>query len=240
MTKRYWLILISFIVMQFATSLVTIPLMLMQGFSGTEDELFGTAILITFSIGFVIIFLLAITTKPNRTFTDERASIESTIIWSIIGIFLAFGAQIVAALIEQAIFGVEPGSENTQTIVNWAKAVPPLVIVVSILVPIMEEVVFRMVIFGSLYKRFNFWIAALLSGFIFSVVHFDFEHLLIYLSMGIVFSYLYVKTKRIIVPIMAHIGINSFVMFVQVILSDRLEEILDQLENMQAIIGGLF
>lgn len=224
--------------MQFATSLVTIPLLLKRGFSGTEDELFGTAIYITFTIGFIVIFLLTITSKPNYSFRENKASVGETVVWSILGIFLAFGAQIAAALFEQMLFGVEPGSENTQTIVNWAKAVPQLIIVVSLFVPIMEEIVFRLIIFGSFYKRFNFWISALLSGLIFSIVHLDFEHLLIYLAMGVVFAYLYVKTKRIIVPIMAHVGINSFVMFVQVIFSDRLGQILEQMENMQAIIGG--
>lgn len=239
MTRRYWIILLSFIIMQLSTSFITLPLLIRNGFQGTEDELFGMSILITFSIGFFIILLLTITAKPNRAFSDNKASVGETVLWSVIGIFMAFGAQIAAALIENAIFGVEPGSENTQTIVEWAKAVPLLIIVVSIFVPVMEEIVFRMVIFGGLYNRFNFWISALLSGLIFSVVHNDFEHLLIYLFMGIVFAYLYVKTKRIIVPIIAHAGINSFAMLIQVVFGDKIQEILDQLENIQMIIGGL-
>ena len=239
MTKRYWLILISFIVMQLSTSFITAPLLIYFGYSGTMDELLGLSILITFSIGFIVILLLAITAEPNPAFRDNKATVSETILWVFLGIFMAYGSQILAALIEQNLFGIEPGSENTQTIVDWATAVPLLVIVVSILVPITEEIVFRMVIFGSLYKRFNFWIAALLSAVIFSVVHMDFEHFLVYLAMGLVFSFLYVKTKRIIVPIMAHVGINSFVMLIQVVFGERIQELLDQLENIQTIVYSI-
>ncbi|UTR08749.1 CPBP family intramembrane metalloprotease [Evansella sp. LMS18] len=243
MSKKYWLILISFIVMQLSTSLVAL-LLIQFGFQGTEAELLGTAILITFSIGFVVIGLLALKAKPDEEFIRNRTSGGQTIVWIIAGIFMAYAAQIVAGMIEMYVFGIEPGSENTQVIVDWANAVPLLIIVVAVLVPIMEEIVFRMVIFGSLYKRFGFWIAALLSGFIFAVVHMDFEHLLVYLAMGIVFAWLYVKTKRIIVPIMAHVGINSFVMLVQVIFGEQLQDLIEQMEEMeamiQAIIGGLF
>ncbi|UCZ53711.1 CPBP family intramembrane metalloprotease [Bacillus shivajii] len=240
MTKRYWLILIAFVVMQLATSLVTIPILLSTGFSGSTEELFGMALLITFSIGFVVIVYLTVTSRPDEHFMRDKADISTTILWSILGIFMAFAAQYVAALIEMLVLDIEPGSENTQQIVDMANAVPWLMIVVAVLVPVMEEIVFRMVIFGSLYKRFGFWISALLSGFIFAIVHWDFEHLLVYLAMGVVFAYLYWKTKRIIVPIIAHVGINSFVMLIQVVFGEQIQRIVDQYEQMQMIIGGLF
>ncbi|MDG5785872.1 type II CAAX endopeptidase family protein [Evansella sp. AB-P1] len=239
MSKRYWIILISFIVIQLATS-GTAALLIAFGFSGTFDELVGISVAITFSIGFLVILYLTLTAKPDEEFSRNKASVGETILWCILGFFMVYAAQIVANLIQINLFGIEPGSENTQDIVAWATAVPFVIIVVSILVPIMEEIVFRMVIFGSLYKRFGFWIAALSSGFIFALVHFDFQHLIVYMLPGIVFAYLYVKTKRIIVPIMAHVGINSFVMLVQVVFGEDIERILEQMENMQTIIGGLF
>ncbi len=226
--------------MQVATSVVTLPLLISSGFSGTEEELLGMSILITFSIGFLIIVLLTLKAKPDEHFMRDRADVGTTILWSILGIFMAFAAQYVAALIEMLVFDIDPGSENTQVIVDWANAVPWLIIVVAVFVPVMEEIVFRMVIFGSLFKRFGFWISALLSGFIFAVVHWDFEHLLVYLAMGIVFAYLYAKTKRIIVPIMAHVGINSFVMLIQVVFGEQIQRFIEEYEQLQMIIGGFF
>lgn len=240
MTKRYWLILVSFLIMQLATSLITVPLLLAFGFSGSTDELFGTSILITFTIGFIVIALITWKAGEDEVFLRNRANTSDTILWSILGIFMAFGAQMIAVFIQMEFLGIEPGSENTQVIVGWATAVPLMIIVVAVFVPVMEEIVFRKVIFGSLYKRYGFWVGALLSGLIFAVVHMDFKHLLVYLTMGIVFAFLYVKTKRIIVPIMAHVGINSFVMLVQVVFGERLQRFLEEVEKMQATIGGLF
>ncbi|PYZ92162.1 CPBP family intramembrane metalloprotease [Salipaludibacillus keqinensis] len=243
MTKKYWLILITFILMQ-VSPLAVILILLQTGFSGTEAELQGMAIFIAFTLGFLIISWIALRTKPDREFIEDRADVGKTVLWSILGIFMAFAAQYAASIIEVYLLGIEPGSENTEVIVDMATAVPYMIIVVAVFVPIMEELVFRMVIFGSLYKRFGFWIAAIVSGLIFAIVHWDFEHLLVYLAMGIVFAFLYVKTKRIIVPIIAHVGINSFVMLVQVIYGERLQEFIEQMEELeqtvQAFIGGLF
>ncbi|MCE7790832.1 CPBP family intramembrane metalloprotease [Salipaludibacillus sp. CUR1] len=243
MTKKYWLILITFILMQISP-LVIIPLLFAAGFTGNEAELQGMSVFIGFTLGFIIISLIAWRTKPDRNFIEDRADTGRTILWAVGGIFLAFAAQYAASLIEVLVFDIEPGSENTEVIVEMATAVPYMIIVVAVFVPIMEEIVFRMVIFGSLFKRFGFWIAAVASGLIFAIVHWDFEHLLVYLAMGIVFAYLYVKTRRIIVPIIAHVGINSFVMLVQVIFGEQLQELIEQMEELeqsvQALIGGFF
>ncbi len=216
----------------------------LNGFSGTEAELQGMSVFIGFTLGFIVISLIALKTKPDKNFIQGQADVGQTVLWSIAGIFMAFAAQYVAALIEMTLLGIEPGSENTEMIVDMATAVPYMVIVVAIFVPIMEELVFRMVIFGSLFKRFGFWIAAVLSGLIFAIVHWDFEHILVYLAMGIVFAFLYVKTKRIIVPIIAHVGINSFVMLIQVVFGERLQDLIEQMEEFeqaaQAFIGGFF
>lgn len=224
--------------------LAVILIMLQTGFSGTEDQLQGLAIFISFTIGFVIISLIAFRAKPVRALRDDRMDTGLTIGWILLGIVMAFAAQYVAALINTLVLGVEPGSENTDVIVNMATAVPLMILAVAVFVPIMEEIVFRMVIFGSLFQRFGFWIAAISSGLIFAVVHWDFENLLVYLAMGVVFAFLYVKTKRIIVPIMAHVGINSFVMLIQVVFGEQLQDLLEQMEELeqsiQAILGGFF
>ncbi|MGJ9385843.1 lysostaphin resistance A-like protein [Salipaludibacillus sp. CF4.18] len=243
MTKKYWLILFAFVLTQLSP-IVIIPLMMVSGYSGTEEELSGLSLFIGFTIGFLLISFIAFKSKPDRAFMENRADAGTTIGWSLLGIILAFASQYIASIINTLLLGIEPGSENTEMIVDMATSVPLMMLAVAVFAPVMEEIVFRMVIFGSLFKRFGFWIASISSGLIFAVVHWDFENLLVYLSMGIVFAFLYVKTKRIIVPIIAHVGINSFVMIVQVIYGEELQDLLEQLEEteqtVQAILGGLF
>jgi uncharacterized protein len=204
-----------------------------------KEQIPGIWTLFSFSIGFIIILLLLRQDMAERHLTRDRSSKSDAILWSIAGIFMAFMAQYVAVIIEVTVFGIEPGSENTEMIVKLAKATPALILVVAVIGPILEEIVFRMIIFGTLYKRFNFWIAAIISSVIFAVVHMDFEHLLVYAFMGVVFSFLYVRTKRIIVPIVAHVALNSFVMIVQVVYGERLMELQKKLEKIQGFIGGL-
>ncbi len=197
----------------------------------------------SFTTGLLIIILLLLPEIRNRHEVRGRSSRGEAIRWSIIGVFFVFAAQYAAALIEMFLLGIEPGSENTETIVEFAKAFPAFIIVISVIGPILEEIVFRLVIFGALYKRFNFWISGILSSLIFAAVHMDFTHLLVYTAMGLVFAYLYVKTKRILVPIIAHVAINLFVSIVNVLLADQIEDWMEQLEQLEQqtslIIGGL-
>ncbi len=76
-----------------------------------------------------------------------------------------------------------------------------------------------------------------MSSLIFAVIHFDFEHLLIYAAMGFSFAFLYVKTKRIIVPIISHIALNSFVVIVQVLLYDEIMKMVEPASFIHNLIG---
>src|SRR5699024_7547560 len=88
-------------------------------------------------------------------------------------------------------------------------------IIPAILSLILDEIILRKIIFGSLYKRTNFFIAAIISAFIFGIIHGEPEHILVYASMGLVFAFLYIKTDSILTPIIVHMGLNSFAVITQ-------------------------
>src|SRR5690625_6728173 len=79
---------------------------------------------------------------------------------------------------------------------NIIRMATSFVFIPTIISPILEEIVFRKVIFGAIYKRTNFFIGAAASSLIFALIHGEPKHLLIYASMGFVFAFVYVKTKR--------------------------------------------
>lgn len=134
--------------------------------------------------------------------------------WSVVGFFLAMSGQFVAVAIESG-FGVSPGSENTTALANIAKVSPVIIFVVILFAPFLEEAVFRRVIFGGLYYKTNFWIAAIVSASIFSAVHGELKHFLVYLLPGLAFSYVYARTKRLATPIISHMLVNTFVIATQ-------------------------
>ncbi|OOE08285.1 CPBP family intramembrane glutamic endopeptidase [Fictibacillus arsenicus] len=236
MKKKYWWIIFIYILMQFSGYL-GIPLLNELGVP--DNQLFGMWGTISFVAALFIILYMLIPEMKSRHRDAERVSKGSAVMWSIIGIFMAYAAQIIASLIEIKVFGIQPGSENTEMLVEIVKDVQYFMIVTAIVGPILEEIIFRKIIFGSLHKRFNFFISALISSLIFAAVHADFTHLLIYTAMGFTFAYLYVRTKRLIVPIAAHVAMNTLVLIVQIFLADKIKEMEKQLETAQLIFGGL-
>ncbi|MDZ5609936.1 type II CAAX endopeptidase family protein [Bacillus pseudomycoides] len=246
MKKQYWWIIVTYILMQLS-GIIGVWLLFKTGLYDNmavsrEQKIqimAGHWSIISFFIALCIILWLLRTDIRERHLDTKRASISATIGWIFIGFFLAMFAQVIAANIEMRLLGIKPGSQNTQDLMEIARATPWFLIVISIIGPILEEIVFRKILFGTLYKRFNFFIAAIISSLVFAAIHFDFTHLLVYTSMGLVFAFLYVKTKRIIVPIMAHVTMNSLVAITQVVVSnEQIQEMIKQAEKMQGFIGG--
>ncbi|MGG1291814.1 CPBP family intramembrane glutamic endopeptidase [Bacillus smithii] len=239
MKKEYGYILIAYILMQLS-SFIGVPLVYRIGIRAGQDPFLmrqaapGYWIVISFSITLIIILLILRKARTDALLVRKApASPGESIVWAIAGVFLALFAQGIAANIEANLFGVDPGSKNTENILQIIKTFPASMLVSSIFGPILEEIVFRKIIFGSLYKRFSFWIAATISSVIFAMAHMEFEHILLYSAMGFTFAFLYVRTGRILVPIFAHVAMNTLVVVVQLFYRD-------QLQHIQGLIGGFF
>ncbi|MFJ7832188.1 CPBP family intramembrane glutamic endopeptidase [Peribacillus sp. NPDC097264] len=239
MKKEYWFVIITYIAMQLS-GIVGMPIFTVigsaLGIPSDELEVKSAAYWIVFSFLaalIVILFLLRKDMKENTELT--QTSVPVSFLWAIAGVFLAFFAQNIAGNIEQML-GVETESENTQNLVSLIYKVPMVIFVTSVIGPILEEIIFRKIIFGSLYKRFNFFISALLSSVIFGLAHGELEHLLLYAAMGFTFAFLYAKTGRILVSIAAHVAMNTLVVIIQVVYREDIEKLSD---TAQAFIGGL-
>lgn len=233
--SRYLLTVLIYILVQFSGIIFGFDLLLSNGVP--KNHVLGIWTVISFTIGLFVVLLILLPDIKDRHHAADRVSRTAVAGWVITGVILAFIAQMIAAQIEM-LLGIEMGSENTEELIKIAKVTPIFIIVTSIIGPIFEEIIFRQIIFGSLYKKFNFWIAAIVSSLIFAAVHFDFTHIIIYTAMGFVFSFLYVKTKRILVSILAHVSMNTFVVLVRIIFADNMEKLEQQYEQMQSFIGG--
>jgi membrane protease YdiL (CAAX protease family) len=212
--------------------------LILSPFGVEREQIPGIWGTFSFTVGLVIILIILYPEIKSPNERLGRVLGGGAVMWSIAGVFLAYLSQVIAVSIEM-LLGIQPGSENTELIVEIAEATPLFMIVVAVVAPILEEIIFRKVIFGSLYKKYNFFISAFISALAFALVHLDYTHLIIYFAMGVTFSYLYVKTKRLLVPIVAHVAMNSLVLLVQVIFADEIIEMQRQLEQTQFIIGGL-
>ncbi|MFC0190491.1 lysostaphin resistance A-like protein [Fictibacillus aquaticus] len=235
MEKRYWWIIFIYFAMQFSGILAK-PILTALDIPRTEwAGLWGTY---SFALALILILILLRPDIRDRHQRGGRVSRGSAVLWAIGGIFMAYAAQIIAITIESKIFGVPTGSQNTKDLVEITKHTPYFMVVAALIGPILEEIVFRKILFGRLYGRFGFFLAALISSLVFAAVHMDFSHLLIYSAIGFTFAYLYVKTKRLLVPIIAHMSMNSLVLLVQFVFADQIREYEKQMDTMQFIFGG--
>ena len=241
MPARYWFVILTYIVMQLSSLLLLpfVPWMSDRGLDLATVSYWWS--LISFLLAVIIVcFMLR---KDMRTPAMRNATGPGmTIVWIIIGFFGAYAGQVIAGLVETYAFGITQGSENTSSILDAVREVPAFVLIVVVFAPILEEIIFRKILFGEIYKRTNFFVAVLISALVFGAVHGDFLHLLQYFVMGVVFAALYVQTKRIIVPIITHGLMNLMVVIIQLYLTpermEELERMQKQIENMQMIIFG--
>ncbi len=236
MSKRYWYIMLVYILMQLSgfVVLVAAKLNMIQG--EAEIEKFGIYWTIgSFIVGLLLTIALLLPDIRKNHSERDKPPVSHAIIWAIAGVFMAFIAQMIAGIIEKYVFHVDAGSENTKQIMSLVKKTPLLIIVVSLIGPILEEIIFRKIIFGSLYQRFNFFIAVIISSLTFALIHLEPKHILIYASMGLTFAFLYRQTKRILVPIFAHMSMNTLVVLIQYTFADKMEDIIKQSEKIQFI-----
>ncbi|WP_077624187.1 CPBP family intramembrane glutamic endopeptidase [Sediminibacillus massiliensis] len=235
MPKRYWYVILTYVIMQISGAFVAPFIGLINIDRFTFTVWWSVCSFIAALV--VILFLL----KPDMKEGSVRsaAGVGNIILWSFLGVFLAYLAQIAAVIIESGVLGIKPGSENTMDIMEIARAAPIFILIPALIAPILEEVIFRKIIFGTMYKRTNFFIAAVASSVIFGLVHMDVFHLITYTAMGFVFAFLYVQTKRIIVPIIAHMSMNTITVIAQFNLDpEEMEKMMEQWEQIQTIIGG--
>ncbi len=169
--------------------------------------------------------------KFLHVFKVKKSTTGNAILWGILGFFLVMGGQMLAAMIE-SLFGITPGSDNTAILSNIAKVSPIIIISIVVFAPFLEEIVFRRILFGGIYQKTNFWIAAIASALVFAAMHNEFEHLLMYMAPGLIFSYLYYRTKRLLTPMIAHLLMNGFVVIAQLKFDD-IQRYLDELKRLK-------
>ncbi|WYJ99054.1 hypothetical protein A5821_000130 [Enterococcus sp. 7F3_DIV0205] len=154
------------------------------------------------------------------TIVEQEAKLTSPVFTALLGfsgILIAMIIQAVVFSIETAITGAKPSSENTQNIIAIILTNPLFILATTIGGPIMEEFVFRRSLIGLTEKYTGFWIAAIISSSLFSVIHQD-GHFFVYFFMGFFFAILYKMTGKIWTSIIAHCGMNTLVVIAQLVL----------------------
>lgn len=219
--KTAFYLILVYVLMQLSGILFA-PLLLsifqsQEGMEEQQAKLLASGWWVFISMSLATLICIAILRKDKpflKNLKGKQSSIGASIGWGFIGFFLVLFGQSLAALVEKAL-GIDPGSENTKMFIMIAETAPVAILSIAIFAPILEELIFRRVIFGSLVQTTNFFIAGSVSAIVFALIHFDFTHILLYAVSGFIFAFLYFKTKRILTSIIAHMLLNGFVVLIQ-------------------------
>lgn len=170
---------------------------------------------IDYLVGAALLVVINLKNSEINQIETRRIPFFRAIAWGIIGTALVIVLQFVVSYVT-FILGQNPASANTATLVTLAKINPFFVLAITVGAPIMEELVFRKVLFGNLSTLFgmrsnlSLTIMAIISSLAFAFMHND-SHIFLYAAIGLLFCWLYHKTGRIQTSMIAHILMNGLV-----------------------------
>ncbi len=155
---------------------------------------------------FVIKYALSKTDFPAGKYLGDKISDISAYLVTLI---LIFGASIVISQVIN-VLRLFFAADIYQEIINsmLAENIFAVLLVLVILPAILEEFIFRGIIFSGLYKNRGFKFALIFSSFLFGLVHFNFVQGFSAFLTGLILGWLYWQYNSLIIPIIAH-GFNN-------------------------------
>ncbi|MFP5453718.1 CPBP family intramembrane glutamic endopeptidase [Parvimonas sp. G1604] len=154
--------------------------------------------------------------KFNSIDNSKKMNLLKSVLISIVVFIISYNFDKIISIIIYNVFG-NVKSINDSVIKASEKVSIFTYFEVSFAGPILEEIVYRQLLFGYLYdlhsgcnKYIRFITATIVSSIVFGSIHNGVFHpyMLYYVTSGIILSSLYVYTKRLSSPIIVHILIN--------------------------------
>lgn len=147
-----------------------------------------------------------------RRFKFSKAFLYIFGFYGVMAIFL-IGLVIVAAIV--AGLGQPPAASKSSGGLHW-QAFPLLGILVTVIItPLLEEVVFRGVLFQALLRRYSGVLSVIISSLIFAAVHLDPAHIISILPLGFYAAIMTHRLGSIWPAVVLHMSWNLLVFFVR-------------------------
>lgn len=172
-----------------------------------ENVLVFTTVCAVFSFVFLILFFY-LDCKKGRVKKRGNINILDYIMAIIGGAGIAIILNIIISLTNLASYDSD-FVEVSESITSPALMVT--IICAGIIIPIVEEFVFRGLVFNRIKFQYNFVSAMIISALAFGIFHGNIVQGIYATILGVFLAYVYNKTKSIFIPILIHIGANLFV-----------------------------
>lgn len=133
--------------------------------------------------------------------------------WYLVGILSLLLIQTISLLLFN-LLGIK-GSDTSLKRVNEIIHNPLVILITLIISPIVEEFIFRFLIFKKLFIKPMGWINALISSIAFGLIHNQSYIMTIPLVLnGLIYCLIYKKTNKILVPILTHSTYNLLIFLI--------------------------
>lgn len=142
-------------------------------------------------------------------------SFIKTIWYSFLALLLIMLINFVYVILMTRVFKISPPSSKIEELItNKNVSYIMLLIVVSVIAPVCEEIFFRGFLFQGFKKRWGVPAGMLISSFLFSAAHLDLYNFLPLLAIGWVLAYLFHKTKSLLPVIFLHAIYNLILILI--------------------------
>ncbi len=154
--------------------------------------------------------------KIWKQFGFSKINFKKLLAWVACCWLLAFALDTIYEWIMN-FFGVEIEMQMVAQEIQRYKDIKSIIIVilfVGVVTPVLEELIFRGILYQALRTKLSVFFSVFISSFIFAVVHFNLLFIIPIMITGIACSYSFEKTKSIYTPIGIHIVNNLFTVIV--------------------------
>jgi membrane protease YdiL (CAAX protease family) len=148
--------------------------------------------------------------------SDFRSSIRKGILYGIAAVPPVFLITVVMSILIEHLGLVAESQPVIDWLINPATPVATRIVIIFcavIIAPIIEEVIFRGVLFSAVLRNNSFVLSALLVGCVFSLIHFHAPSFLSILVLNLFFCAGYALTGSLITPIVMHMIFNGTATF---------------------------
>lgn len=145
----------------------------------------------------IISFLLLIPLfKKKCTFNKINLNLKNTILLILLGISSTLIYNLILFHIDKSYFGIN----NSNLIIT--------LLATGIIGPIMEELIFRNIVYEKLKKIYKPLMAVILTGIIFGIFHGNIVQFIYVFLFNFILIFVYEKYKSIYAPIIIHVSAN--------------------------------
>jgi membrane protease YdiL (CAAX protease family) len=117
--------------------------------------------------------------------------------------------------------GIEPkGMKQVIEVVREPRQLVISLLLLAVLAPLVEELVFRGLLYGWVAGRWGSLPALIVSSLAFAAAHFEPAHIVLVLPLGLLFGWLRRRTDSLLPSLFSHIVNNGFALLAAVYLPD--------------------